>query len=220
MDASAWDERYAATARVWSAEPNQWVAEICADLAPGRALDLAAGEGRNAIWLAERGWEVVATDFSRVAIDRLRSTAEEVLGQRSERVRAYIADAADPLVGLGSFDLVVVCYLQLPEVEWSRALRAAVDAAAPDGWVVIVLHARQNLADGWGGPKDPAVLHDPDHVVAAVEGLPVHVERADLVTRVVRDEVSSHDALDTVVVLRRNAPGSELGDIRRRDEGS
>ena len=57
MDAEDWDERYAAQRLVWSAEPNQFVAAECADLPPGRAVDLAAGEGRNAIWLARRGWQ-------------------------------------------------------------------------------------------------------------------------------------------------------------------
>ena len=60
MDAHAWDERYAATELVWSREPNQFVAAELADLPPGTAVDLAAGEGRNAIWLAARGWAAVS----------------------------------------------------------------------------------------------------------------------------------------------------------------
>src|SRR4051794_41852696 len=75
MDAAAWDERYAATGLVWSAEPNRFVVAEMADLRPGRALDLAAGEGRNAIWLAVRGWRVTAVDFSAVAIDKGRRLA-------------------------------------------------------------------------------------------------------------------------------------------------
>src|SRR2546430_7187246 len=66
MDAAEWDQRYAGTELVWSAEPNRFVAAELADLPPGRALDLAAGEGRNSVWLAERGWAVTAVDFSRV----------------------------------------------------------------------------------------------------------------------------------------------------------
>jgi 2-polyprenyl-3-methyl-5-hydroxy-6-metoxy-1,4-benzoquinol methylase len=63
MDAQAWDERYTASELLWSATPNQFVAAELSDLAPGRAVDLAAGEGRNALWLAERGWHVTAVDF-------------------------------------------------------------------------------------------------------------------------------------------------------------
>ena len=65
MDADAWDQRYAASELVWSREPNQFVASELADLPPGTAVDLAAGEGRNAIWLASRGWSATAVDFSR-----------------------------------------------------------------------------------------------------------------------------------------------------------
>src|SRR4051812_9854296 len=73
MDAAAWDERYAAAELGWSASPNRFVAAELADLSPGRALDLAAGEGRNALWLAERGWQVTAVDFSRVGLEKARA---------------------------------------------------------------------------------------------------------------------------------------------------
>ena len=69
MDAGAWDERYAATGMVWSTGPNQFVERELQELPPGRALDLACGEGRNARWLAKRGWQVTAVDFSPVAIE-------------------------------------------------------------------------------------------------------------------------------------------------------
>lgn len=62
---------------MWSSGPNRFVAEECADLVPGRALDLACGEGRNALWLAEAGWTVTAVDFSAVAIGRARGVAEQ-----------------------------------------------------------------------------------------------------------------------------------------------
>ncbi len=75
MDATDWDERYAATELMWSTTPNQFVAAELADLPPGRAVDLAAGEGRNAIWLAGLGWDVTAVDFSQVALDKGRQLA-------------------------------------------------------------------------------------------------------------------------------------------------
>src|SRR5262249_49632970 len=64
LDQRQWDELYASAELVWTAEPNRFVAEELAGLAAGRALDLGTGEGRNAIWLAERGWQVTAVDFS------------------------------------------------------------------------------------------------------------------------------------------------------------
>ena len=71
MDAAGWDARYAGADLVWSAGPNVWVRELCTPLTPGRALDVAAGEGRNALWLVEQGWTVVAADFSPVGVARM-----------------------------------------------------------------------------------------------------------------------------------------------------
>ena len=109
MDAAGWDERYAATDLVWSAEPNRFVAEELADLPPGRALDLAAGEGRNAIWLARRGWEVTAVDFSQVALDKGRRLEEEgvtfaevVQGVRRRTAEQYLRDSDMSLRHLAS----------------------------------------------------------------------------------------------------------------------
>jgi len=75
VDRHDWDARYAETELVWSAEPNRFVETELAALAPGRALDLAAGEGRNAIWLATRGWTVTVVDFSRVALEKASNLA-------------------------------------------------------------------------------------------------------------------------------------------------
>ena len=177
-----------------------------APLAPGRALDLAGGEGRNALWLAERGWDATSADFSPVAVERARGIAAERLGGDAGPFRAVVADALEPAppppAGAG-YDLVLFAYLQLPDADWRTALRRGVEAAVPGGTVLVVCHAARNLAEGTGGPQDPAVLHDPDDVVAAAAGLPVEVLSAELRERPV--EGADRPALDSVVVLRRLA---------------
>ena len=70
MDSAGWDRRYAGRELVWTAEPNRFLVAGTETLAPGRAIDLACGEGRNTIWLAERGWQAVGADFSEVGIGR------------------------------------------------------------------------------------------------------------------------------------------------------
>ncbi len=75
MEREDWDRRYGGTELIWTAEPNRFVVEELGDLPAGRALDLGAGEGRNAVWLAERGWRVTAVDFSPVALDKARRLA-------------------------------------------------------------------------------------------------------------------------------------------------
>ncbi|MDV3220227.1 class I SAM-dependent methyltransferase [Intrasporangium sp.] len=204
MDAKDWDERYAATELVWSAEPNRFVAELVSPLTPGTAIDIAAGEGRNAIWLAQQGWTVTATDYSAVGVERMRARAEAVLGADAGRLTALVADATVAAPGgPAAYDLVLFSYLQLPRAEWRLALRNGVEAVRPGGHVLIVVHAARNLTEGWGGPSSREVLYDPDEVVDAVEGLPVAVEHAGIRVRPVETEDGPREALDTVVMLRR-----------------
>src|SRR5262245_33209390 len=103
MTPEDWDRRYAEPRLVWSAEPNRFLVEELGDLAPGAALDLACGEGRNAIWLAQGGWDVTGVDFSGVAVGKARRMAAEA-GAAARFVRA---DLAEHVPAPGSADLVV-----------------------------------------------------------------------------------------------------------------
>jgi SAM-dependent methyltransferase len=163
VDAKAWDARYAGTELMWSVEPNQFVARECLDLPPGRAVDLACGEGRNAIWLARRGWEVTAVDFSAVALDKGRRLAGDVA------LDWVVADATtwEPD---GGYDLAVLAYLQLPADERRAAVRHAYAALAPGGTVVLVAHDTANLTEGVGGPQDASVLMTAEDVLADLAG--------------------------------------------------
>lgn len=204
MDAKDWDERYAATDLVWSAEPNRFVAELISPLTPGTAVDIAAGEGRNAIWLAQQGWTVTATDYSSVAVERMRARAEAVLGEEAGRVTPLVADATVAAPGgPAAYDLALFSYLQLPPAEWRAALRNGVEAVRPGGHVLVIGHSARNLTEGWGGPSAREVLYDPDEVVDAVDGLPVEAEHAAIRVRPVETEDGPREALDTVVMLRR-----------------
>ena len=204
MDAKDWDERYSATDLVWSAEPNRFVAELISPLTPGSAIDIAAGEGRNAIWLAQRGWTVTATDYSNVAVERMRARVAELLGREAARLSPLVADATVAAPGgPAAYDLALFSYLQLPPAEWKVALRNGVEAVRPGGHVLVIGHSARNLTEGWGGPSAREVLYDPDEVVDAVEGLPVAVEHADIRVRPVDTEDGPRVALDTVVMLRR-----------------
>ena len=185
MDAEAWDQRYAASEVVWSREPNQFVAAEVADLAPGTAVDLASGEGRNAIWLASRGWSATAVDFSQVALDKGAQLVDEAGVELDGTVAWVCADAttwqpAEPV------DLVVVAYLQLPAEDRRRAVRGAVTMLRPGGTLLLVAHDSTNLTEGTGGPQDPSVLMTADDVLDDLSGLDVEVIRAERVAREVR----------------------------------
>jgi ubiquinone/menaquinone biosynthesis C-methylase UbiE len=197
VDAAGWDERYAATELVWSAEPNRFVAEVCADLTPGRALDLAAGEGRNAIWLAQRGWTVTAADFSQVGLDKGRRLAEHA--GVADRV-AWVSADATTTDWPDEHDLVVVAYLQLVEEERRSAHERAFAALQPGGILLVVAHDSTNLTEGTGGPQDPTVLMTAEDVLIDLTGEAFEEVRAERVARPVGDAT----AYDCLVVLEKD----------------
>ena len=170
-----WNARYAQKELVWSAEPNRLFAAEVAGLPPGRALDLACGEGRNAVWLAERGWRVTGVDFSDVALAK----AAELAAGRGVEADWVVADVLDYEPEPRSFDLVAVLYLQLRRDDVLHAVRAAVNAVAPGGTLVVLAHDTTNLTAGHGGPKDAAVLYTAADVVPELGDM--EVERAEAV---------------------------------------
>ena len=178
MDAHALDARYETRELVWGLGPNRFVAEECAALAPGRAVDLACGEGRNAIWLAEQGWDALGLDWSPVGIDKSRRLATE---RGTTSVRFEVADLTADAPTPGGFDLVVIAYLQIPAADRAVVFRNAAAAVAPGGTFLLVGHDGHNLHDGVGGPQDAAVLYEPDDVVVHLDGFVIelaeHVDR-------------------------------------------
>jgi SAM-dependent methyltransferase len=204
MDAATWDARYAESELVWSAGPNVWVETLTSELPPGRALDLAAGECRNALWLASRGWTVTAVDFSAVALERGRRLAAERLGDDARRLTTVHADVLTWTPEHRGFDLVLVVYLHLPAHERQAALASAAEAVAPGGTLLVVGHDLANLSGGVGGPQDPEVLCRPTDVIADVEPSGLQVQRADTVRRpVVQEDGTTRDALDLLVLATR-----------------
>lgn len=171
MDARAWDERYATEERVWSEGPNQFVEAALSDLEPGRAVDLAAGEGRNALWLAGRGWEVTAVDFSRAGLDKGRAAAGDL-------PVTWVCQDVLEWEGSG-YDLAVVAYLQVPAAERRQAVRRAFGALRPGGTLFWVAHDSTNLVEGTGGPQDPEVLMTAEDVMADLGGQRFEVVRAE-----------------------------------------
>ena len=187
---------------VWTTRPNQFVAAELADLPPGRALDLAAGEGRNTVWLAERGWRVTAVDFSRVGLDKGRALSA-ARGVDEARMDWIVADLRDYEPERDFYDLVLIAYLQVsPELRATVMARAAA-ALAPGGTAFVVGHDLTNLTEGTGGPQDPHVLYTPEAVRAELPGL--RVVQAERVHRTVERDGGPATAIDTLVRAIRGA---------------
>jgi len=194
-----WNARYAQKELVWSAEPNRLFAAEVAALSPGRALDLACGEGRNAVWLAELGWRVTGVDFSDVALAK----AGELAAARGVDIDWVVADVLDYEPEQRGFDLVVLLYLQLVRNEILHAVRTAAGAVAPGGTLVVLGHDTTNLTRGHGGPKDASVLYTPEDIVPALGDLVV--EHAEAVERTVALSDGEAVAIDAFVRARRPA---------------
>ena len=191
MQREDWDRRYSSVKNLWAVKPNRFLVAEAGDLPPGRALDLACGEGQNAIWLATLGWDVVGVDFSDAAIAKARARAE----REGVSVELTCADLLEYDVAAGAFDLALLLYLHVPENERRQVLAKAGAALAPGGILVLVGHDLTNMTDGVGGPSDPALLYTPDQIASELAGL--EIEKAERVRRDVNGE--ERDAIDVLV---------------------
>jgi SAM-dependent methyltransferase len=200
MDAAGWDERYRASELVWGATPNRWVEQEVADLPPGDALDLACGEGRNAVWLAARSWRVTAVDFSAVGIAKGKALEERELD--APAIAWVVADATSFLAPR-PVDLALLCYLQLSAGERRAAVRSAARALAPGGVLLVIAHDSRNLAEGTGGPQDPAVLYTAADVAADLDGIGLVVDKAEEALRPVPG--AERPAIDALLRAHRPA---------------
>ena len=207
MDANAWDARYDTTELIWKGEPNQFLPPEVADLAPGTALDLACGEGRNAVWLATQGWTVTGVDFSSVGVAK----AEQLAADNGVQGTWIVGDATTWAPPAEGYDLVLVFYLQLPAAQRRAAIRTAVASLAPGGTFLLVAHDLLNLTEGVGGPQDPAVLMTSEAIVddlAAAElelACELVTQRAEPIDRVVHTPDGDRTAIDTIVRAHRVA---------------
>lgn len=195
MQREDWDRKYAETEQLWSLEPNRVLADEAAALEPGRALDLACGEGRHAIYLARLGWRVTAVDFSEIAVAKAHKRAANA----GVEVDFRSVDLLDFEPEYRAFDLVLVFFLQLPSDERRVVLGRVAGALASGGMFILVGHDLLNMSEGVGGPSDPDVLYTPEDIVAEVPGL--EIEKAERVLRDVAD--ADRPAIDVLVRARR-----------------
>ena len=177
MDSDYWDEKYSVDEFIYTKVVNRFVVELCGDLEVSgnrRAIELAGGEGRNAVWLAKRGWQVENIDFSQKALDKYLAFAKEE--EVAELCSANCADALEfePLVG--PVELAVIGYLQIPEVKLELATRRLARHVAKGGHLMGVWHSRDNLTGGFGGPRDPDVLPNVETITKALEGTGLEIQ--------------------------------------------
>ncbi len=186
MDRQKWNERYAAQPVLWKVDPSPFLSGELGDYPPGRALDLGAGEGRTTVWLAERGWQVTAVDFSDVGLERGRQRVE-ALGV-PVAVEWVCADLMEYDPTGGAYDLVLLMFVHLPPPDRRRLLRQAAATLNPGGMVLVAGYHPVDVPTGEAA-SGPPNRFTPDDIVADLEGL--RIERAE--------RLDLPDAVDTVV---------------------
>ncbi len=204
MDPKFWDEMFSAKEYFWAGEPNEFVKTHTADLKPGDAIDLAAGEGRNAVWLASQGWRVKAVDFSQVGLDKGARLASD----HGVTVEFVNADATtyqpSELV-----DLIVISYLQIPIAPQQVVLKHAgtwlrvggTILVIVGGTILVIAHDESNLTQGYGGPPSAEISYTVERTVQAFDGLDIVI--AEVAKRTVDTPAGPQVALDTLVVATR-----------------
>lgn len=195
----SWDERYGGPDRVWSGRPNAVLAVEAADLVPGRAVDLGCGEGGDAIWLAERGWQVTGIDFSEAGLARAAAHAAE--RGVADRIEWRQADLRTWAPDGEQWDLVTSHFLHLLDDGMLEATRQMAGAVAPGGTLLVVGHHADDAHTGlrW---SMPGVLFTAEDLQPALdpELFDVHVEARP--RQETRDGVA-HDVRDAVLRARR-----------------
>lgn len=168
-DREFWEERYRSAPQVWSGRPNPQLVDEVADLPAGTALDVACGEGGDALWLAGRGWRVTAVDLAQTALDRVDAAAAQAGPEVAARVRTVRADVGEWVPGDERYDLVTSHFLHLPPEARAHAFGRMAGAVAPGGTLLVVAHHASDLATTIGRPDVPELFFAPEDVVAALD---------------------------------------------------
>lgn len=197
-----WNERYSEAGYAYGTEPSDFlVAERARLPARGEALALAEGEGRNAVWLAAQGLDVLAVDQSSVGLGKARALAAE----RGLTLRTQVADLATYDLGTACWDVIVSIWAHTPPSIRKPLHRACVEALRPGGVFLLEAYTPAQIALGTGGPKDEAML-------MTLVGL--REELAGLVVEVGRETVRSvqegkyHQGESAVVQVVARKPGT------------
>lgn len=168
-----WDERYAEPGYAYGTEPNEFLVSVAHEIPEGEVLCLAEGEGRNAVWLAQRGHDVVAIDRSRVGLQKAEALARE----RGVSLTTVPADLATVTMGSGVWAGIVAIFMHLPPAVRAAVHRSVVQGLRPGGVYVLEAYAPRQLERGTGGPRAPELLVPLDDVRAELDGLDLLIAR-------------------------------------------
>lgn len=169
-----WNERYGKPGYAYGTEPNEFLVSVAPDIPRGKVLCLGEGEGRNAVYLASLGHEVVAVDQSEVGLAK----AQELAAERGVKIRTIVADLGEFTIEPKSWQAVVSIFCHLPTALWTRVMTAAIAGLAPGGVFVLEAYTPDQLRYGTGGPREPERLLSLQTAMATLTGVRWKIARA------------------------------------------
>lgn len=162
-----WNERYSEEGYAYGAEPNDFLAEVVDHIPAGTVLCLAEGEGRNAVFLAERGYKVVAVDLSSVGLEKARDLAVS----RGVSIDTVVADLTAFSYERGLYAGIVSIWAHIPPEARRNVHARCVEALAPGGVMVLEAYTPSQVGRGTGGPPDPSMCMSADDLRRELAGL-------------------------------------------------
>jgi SAM-dependent methyltransferase len=176
-DQSFWDDLYLSQDALWSGNPNpQLVTEVAAlglgaesEHGPRRALDVGCGEGADAIWLAERGWQVTGVDLSAVALERAAAHARTHGADVAERTTWLHADLTEEPPAESAYDLVSAHFMHLPKKERLALHQRLARSVTPGGHLLLVGHHPSDLEGAMPRPALPDLFSTASEMAATLD---------------------------------------------------
>lgn len=203
FSAEFWDGFYGSRPAVWSGDVNPVLADRAGALAPGRVLDVGAGEGGDALWFARRGWTVTAVDVSRVALDRGAAAAAAAGPEVAARITWVQGDLRGDLPVAGPFELVSAQFVHLPSALRTALHRRLAAVVAPGGTLLVVGHHPVHR-DGPGHGHDPDLFATAEQMAEVLDRSVWDVVETSAPTRTMsRPDVGTIEVTDAVLVARR-----------------
>ncbi len=150
-----WEQRFSNKEYVYGKEPNDFLKQEIDKLNPGKALFIGEGEGRNAVYAARKGWNVLATDWS----ENARSKALNLAAENKVKIEYILSDFESLEIENNSFDLIVLIFIHIETEQRQKLHSKVVNGLKPGGYVILESYDIDQLKYNSGGPKTTDLLY-------------------------------------------------------------
>lgn len=166
-----WNQRYAVEEYVYGKTPNQFVASVADKIPPGKVLCLGAGEGRNAVYLARQGYDVVAVDSSDIGLEK----ANRLVKEFGVSIKTFVADLNDFVIENDAWQGIVSIFCHTPPLLRKKIHQQVARGLGSDGVYIFEGYTPRQLEYKTGGPKNIELLATIDTLEKELNGLTFHI---------------------------------------------